>query len=39
MLDPGTVAAIEAWGRQADEIVGAPTVWMRAQRCETATTR
>jgi len=29
-LDPGTVAAIKAWRKECDEIVGAPTTWMLA---------
>lgn len=28
VLDPGTVSAVAAWRREAEEIVGAPTVWM-----------
>ena len=31
VLDPGTVDAIDAWHREADEIVGAPTEWMLAE--------
>ena len=31
VLDPGTVEAIEAWHREADELVGAPTEWMLSE--------
>ena len=30
-LDPGTVALIDAWHREVDELVGAPTRWMLAE--------
>lgn len=28
LLDPATVTAVDAWHREADDIVGAPTTWM-----------
>jgi len=31
VLDPGTAAAINAWHREADELVGAPTEWMLSE--------
>lgn len=31
VLDAGTIEAIHAWHREADEIAGAPTVWMLSE--------
>lgn len=31
VLDPGTVEAVHAWHREADELVGAPTEWMLSE--------